>query len=354
MVKKFIYIILLLIVSSSCEEMYYADINDVENKVVIEALITNDTDVNFVSITKTKDFYDESYFTPKVTGATVSLACEDGEIYDGIELSDGYFTINHAAVPGKAYWLVLNIEGETYESEVEVMPVIPEFDSLYAKSDTLIETRYTYNGDSYDVKLSGISSFVDLPIDENLSKYRFSFVTALEWRIDPVSPFGGVTYGWHRVDVDGPFNIASRSTYSSSNEISMHKFLFLENDLRRLIDPDDYNAGAYMVGWIVEVDQFGISDKTYNFYDSANGQLEADGKLFDPVYSQLESNFICTSNPEKEVIGYFELSSHRYFRFFTKCNLGSSNVRIELTDNTNEIPPSNVIEANDNPAFWEY
>ena len=55
--------------------------------------------------------------------------------------------------------------------------------------------------------------------------------------------------------------------------------------------------------------QYTINEDTYNFYEEANSQLAASGKLFDPITTQLYGNMECTSDPSRIVLGLFEVSS---------------------------------------------
>lgn len=350
--KKFIYILLLITTCISCEEMYYADINDVDNYIVIEALVTNNQDQNFVKITKTLDFYDEDDAAPHIKNATVELIDEDGNSYWGEETSTGYFKINHSAVPGKNYKLTVVADTETYESDFQIMPPEPQIDSLYIEIETKSDMEYDYQGVPYEVETSGFSAYLDLAATDSLSNYRFNITKTMEWMIWP--PMGSTigTYGWQKSKETGVFNIAGLSRYSTDDKIKKHSLLFMENQVKEFISDSLIDEGAFMAGWVIEVDQYGLTQDAYSFYESVNGQLEADGKLFDPVYSQLETNFTCTTDPDKEVIGFFELSSYRYFRFYAMSYYGGSSKSVYETDNWSEVPDDNVIKAESGPDFW--
>jgi hypothetical protein len=67
-------------------------------------------------------------------------------------------------------------------------------------------------------------------------------------------------------------------------------------------------------GLLFKLEQLSISDNAYSFWRDAELQLEADGRLFDPVASQLKGNIRCITDSTKEVIGIFNAShvSERY------------------------------------------
>lgn len=350
--RKIFYIVILLFACFSCEDIYIADIQSTGGHIVIEALITNNRSKNFVSLTKTQGFYEKGD-VQSVEGASVELIDEDGNSYEGVETNPGYFKINHLAVSGTGYKLIVNAEGETYESDMQIMPAVPTIDSLYLIPETKIEYRYDYLGAPFEVERTGFTAYLDLPATDSVPRYRFKMNTLMEWAIPPPEDSNISTFGWLTNEVGGSFNISAPSQYSGEDKIKRHKLLFMSNRLKEFISDSIIDLGASMVGWIVEVDQYGMNKDSYNFYESVNGQLDAEGKLFDPVYSQLETNFTCISDPEKEVLGFFELSSYRYFRFFAMSPYGSSSKRIYLTGNRNRLPKSNIIRGILPPGFWE-
>ena len=354
MKKNLIHIIFMLFISTACEEVYEADLENVANQVVIESLITNDPNVNFVKISKTRGFYAEES-QQMVSGAKVELIDEHGQVFDGVETSTGYFVVNHAAVVGRNYQLRVVAEGETYESAQKQMPPLPAVDSLYVLPETKTVYYYSSYGEPVPRQVTGMHAYVDLPVTDSLDHYRFDVRSTLEYVIPPppvlIPP--PPIYCWMNFLDRDIFNIKGPSKYSDSELLRKHSLLFKNNTIGSYITQETVDSGAYMVGWIVDVEQFGISNEVYNYYDAMNDQLEAEGKLFDPVYAQLEPNIHCITKPEKEVLGLFELSSYRYWRFWMMVNRGSENAYWHLVDDIIPIPASGRIQADDPPDFWQ-
>ena len=71
----------------------------------------------------------------------------------------------------------------------------------------------------------------------------------------------------------------------------------------------DFYLGNRFQGWIVIMYQYGLSESAYYYYKDLNNQLQAEGKIFDPLYVQPESNLKCVNNPEQLILGNFEISS---------------------------------------------
>ena len=350
--KKIFYIILVLILSFACEDVYHPDLDQMDNLIVIEALITNNADKNFVKVSKTKGFYDEGA-SAMVFDATVELIDGDGQVYHGTESSTGYFLLNYSAVPGKKYKLKVIAENETYESDVEEMPPLPTFDSLYVKSELVTDYYYSSYGEPISYTEKRMHAYVDLPATDSLSRYRFSISKTMQYVI-PGPPRSFNTYGWINFGPSGSFNIKGPSKFGVEDTLKKHSLLYMSKNLGDFIAQEliDY-AYAYMEGWLVNMDEYGLSESTYNYYESMNDQLDASGKLFDAIYAQLVPNIRCSSNPDKRVLGFFELSSHRFTRFFAYSTLASEYVYFHLVNNESRIPASDAVQAETPPDFWE-
>ncbi len=356
--KKYIPLLAgLCMLLSACEEVYKADLDEVENLLVIEALLTNNASVNYVKLSKTQNFYADKSIK-SVAGATVTISDKSGNSYSLSESSTGYFLPDFSAVPGETYRIKVEAEGEIYESNYELMPETVSVDSIYVQSDKI--TTYIY--DDYGVpmakELTGMKVFADLPVSENMKYYRFSLPRTMEYVIIPPALFGPPPppiWVWKNFKQSGVFPIHGPATYGNENSLTKRELIFLQTNIRNFVDPKlvDSDTTVFMIGWIVDMSIFGMNEKSYKFYKSVNAQLEADGKLFDPVYAQLVPNFTCTSNPEKRAVGYFEVSSYAHRRFFAMAIPNSNITYFHYVEQPLPIPASGQEEATNPPAFWE-
>ena len=352
--KKLVYIIFIMFVVLACEDVYRPNLDQVENKLVIEALVTNDANQNFIRISKSRNFFDNSGIE-MVPGATVELIDGQNQVYSGQETKAGYFTLDHASKPGEHYQLRVTAEGEIYESDVEEMPALPAFDSIYAESEHVTKYYYSSYGEPIAYDAEQTHTFIDLPMTDSLANYRFNLTKTLEWIILPpmeIGPPPPTIYGWVNFGSTGNFNIAGPADYGTGDVIKRHSLIELTKKLDGLISTDYIDQEAYMEGWVIDVNEYGMSSKTFNYYRSMVDQLEATGKLFDAVYAQLEPNIHCVSNPEKTVLGYFEVSSYKKFRYFVYSSRGSNYVYSHLVHKTDPFPSADTIEAYQPPDFW--
>ena len=312
--KKLLYLFFWLLLLASCEEYYKPAIDQIEGQLVIEAFITNDQSRNFVRLTKTRNFYSVQP-SQVVSGARVELIEINGKITQGIEISSGNFTFNTLPVIGKNYKLRVLLLRDIYESEVVSMPPLPSIVGFY--TGHIVEKVYVTDGygspHAFDVPQREI--YIDAPVSDKLSHYRFSTRTILEWIYNPPSITGPPPpsiYGWQSFYQNEKFNLAGPKKFSQTEKIEKYPLLKLY-----------YNASAYLQtdtlfsnGWIIIIDQFGTSEGSYEFHKNLNSQFAADGSLFDPVQTQIFGNITCTSDPSKIVFGYFDLNSYRQYRYY--------------------------------------
>ena len=117
---------------SSCEKTVELDINQTPQKVVIEGLVTDVADHNYVKVSKTSNFYSTGN-TPRVTDATVMVEDSEGNIFNFVhytgENEDSlglYFPeVPFEGVAGRTYTLSVTTEGETYTAQDELLRIVP-------------------------------------------------------------------------------------------------------------------------------------------------------------------------------------------------------------------------------------
>jgi hypothetical protein len=143
---KFILITLfsfvLLLGFSSCEKVIDVDLNDTDQKVVIEGTILRGDTVQRIRITKTQNF-DESTAPPVVDNATVTVTDDQGNTASFTSVGNGWYeAINYPGVEGRTYTLTAVVDGTTYSGS-STMPAYQPMQALYVEfypfgTDTLI------------------------------------------------------------------------------------------------------------------------------------------------------------------------------------------------------------------------
>lgn len=347
---KLIYLALTVMLFTSCEEYYKPDLDVVPELLVVDSHVTNDPKQNFVRLSKTRSFYSTSE-EGKIIDAKVELIDTSGETTKGNEVTSGYFTFSKLPIPGRKYFIRITHGKDIYESAQVYMPPLPAIDTLYTKH----KIEKTYRTDAFGVpeqlELSGREIYIDAPTNPQLKYYRFSWRAVLQWIYSPTEyseiPPPSV-YGWKSFYDNDVFNIAGPKEFSTSDKVQQHPILWRAYNNKEYLDSLTQTGN----GWILIIDQYGISKASYDFHEKLNRQLAAEGSLFDPLLTQIYGNIKCVSNPSKIALGFFDLNSYRQHRYF--LGLGYSEKSVVTQRRLNQYPdiPDNGYQTENPPPFW--
>ena len=361
--KELIYLCWLLILFASCEEKYVPNIEAIKDQLVVEAKITNEPSMNFVHLTKTRNF-EESVSLPEVSGATVKLiGAGSAATITGYESAPGYYTFLTAPESGKQYFLRINIQTDIYESMIVTMPPLPTFTNL--RTEEVTKTFWVKNGDGIPqpVKKLGRELYVDLPVTSSLGYYRFDKREIVQWSWDSPYPFDIIptAYGWYSYVDKESFHLAAPKDYSETSKIDKYPLdMITYNPLQYL-----YSDTLKYHGMILIFDQYGTSKESYDYHTKLNSQFAANGSLFDPIQNQIVGNIICKTNPSQIVYGFFDLNSYQQFRYFYLLNTPPGVIVLKQLFRFPVIPLTGMIrtapiqkglpmpEPISPPAWWE-
>lgn len=263
--KKYILGILALASLASCTERIDLNLNDDGNKrLVIDAMITDETTAHEVKISLTSSYFANEP-APQVTGAIVTITSDKGEVYPLIEKEPGlYLTANDVTgVIGNTYTLTIDYEGVTYKA-ISMMTRVAMIDSLGQKP---AEYDYNNNGTEDD------DYYVTLYAQE---------------------PAGiGDYYMW-----EGSVNGVKVTD-------TLSRLLFADDELIDGSYVDDVSLESFGVatGDTVDVSMLSISKQMNEFLIAAMLETEWRGGLFDGPPANLPSMF------DNGAIGFFSASA---------------------------------------------
>jgi hypothetical protein len=114
----------------SCEEVVSIDVHETSMRIVIEGLVTNVTDNNFVKVSRTLPFYQDGV-TPKIVDAVVTVTDNLGNIYNfshnpsgKVETEGCYLpSTSFVGVVGREYTLSVLVNGITYSAKEKLLDV---------------------------------------------------------------------------------------------------------------------------------------------------------------------------------------------------------------------------------------
>lgn len=300
----------------ACEEIYHPDLEEVDNKLVVEAALNAELQQNTIKLYRSHSFNSEDRTYPPVTGAKIYLTDNLHNKTPFVETSYGTYLLDYKLDKSLSYQLQIELDGKTYESGLQAVPETPKLDSVYADFTTNVTVSGTANNKEDIIKEKGVRVYADIKNEAQVSHYRFDarkvilYVNHYDTLImdnEETRPI----YSWKSRYPTGSFNIAGPPEYSTVKDITKHPLEFFTSDYFRII-PDT----VLFSGWIYIVHQYGLNEDSYNYYKDLNNQLDAQGRIFDPVYIQANGNIKCLTAPDEVVLGNFEISSYAEARYY--------------------------------------
>lgn len=349
MKKTIIYILFLSAILWSCEDIYNAKIDEVENVMVVDAQIFYGQSNNIIHLYNSLGFNNSKENYSNVSGARVWLIDSENTTFELNEQSEGEFLVNERLDKKLSYKLRIMRGGNTYESDFESVPETPRIDTIYGRIETTVKNEAgAKNVDDFRY-VPGVQLYVDID-NNNKQYYRFSAQKIYQYSFFTQEVVMGeieevIHFAWGTLKPGGAFNLAAPPDFSTSLQINKHPLYFMEKAA-------GIGVGQFFQGWILILNQYGLSESAYNFYNDLNNQLQAEGKLFDPLYVQARNNIRCTSNPEQVVLGNFEISTHVERRYYVDYISPEKGFIIKPIPYFYDIPPFGEQEEIP-PDFWE-
>ncbi len=116
-----------IILITACEKVIEIPLENADQKIVIEAPLSNLTDRSYILISKTANVYEESNFE-KVSGAQVTITDKDNNVYTFLEDVAGsgkYIDTTFKVGENNIYKLKVEAEGQTFTSECITQTLTP-------------------------------------------------------------------------------------------------------------------------------------------------------------------------------------------------------------------------------------
>lgn len=264
-----IYLFLFILIGSmSCEQTVRLDTDPIETKVVIEGLVTNDADLNYIRLTSSRDFYSNGLAAGIVDAEVVVNDNEGGQVRylhnpDNLpELEGVYLPENeYAGVIGRTYTMTVTVDGEQYTAQETLLPVTP-IDSLTVAIDEDEQADPEDEGRFYEVLF-----YAQEPQDR-VDHYLFKFYRNGELIKD------------YEEDI-----------YFAEDEF-----------IGEAID-DLPIAGFYALDDLVKVEMYSITREAFIYYNDLFNLLNSDGGMFSPPPANPRTNLT------NGALGYFQVSA---------------------------------------------
>lgn len=273
-IRIFLSSLVLILVASSCTKDIDYDLNEEQERIIVDGLITSVKQKHLIKITKTTSFFETYVEAPTAENANVVIS--DGKTtYQCIEETPGhYYTADVAFEPETNYTLTIDYEGTTYTA-VDYMNKTIDIDTVVT-----FESEEFNFGKGEEELMATVALFAQE--SEGLGDYYL-------WKFQVKKP-------------DTAYKDLSPTyrdwTYASDE--------FVDGNSPADGWPIFSRIPTYEIvsGSIVRVQMFGISKGYYDFLDGLGKQVFRGG-LFDGPPANIPSNF------DNGALGYFVAASEK-------------------------------------------
>jgi hypothetical protein len=355
------YFLFMLFFLNACTELYNADINNRQQFLVIDAFIGDSPGINYVKLSYSLPF--DSVGTPqKISSAKVYVTDNLKVITPFTENTPGMYTPLNPSFTGvinKTYTLSV----ETPDKEIYVsypQKLLPQVNPVkvsggYGKKATLFENAY---GQAQKREENVCEIYYDFKaIQEEVPRLRFTSSQIMEYIISKGIMQPVVFYCWY-VYTDNSLRYTSEKYQTHSDEINNQIVSVTAPDSRITVRDMSLSTLTYTDSIIntseyrriIRINQYRLNPSSYAWYKGIESQSSSEGKIFDPLTSQLYGNLFCKSNPEKLVLGFFEVSPVTTSSWMVFREGPGTTITIKSAPNI--YPPSGGFTLNKPPDFW--
>jgi hypothetical protein len=267
--KKIFISVIVMATLVACEEPYHIEQDASEVNIVIEGLLTNREDMQYIKVSRTVDFYTDGD-APRVSDAIVSVTDDLGNVFEYVHNPNNsedslgyYFPANpFSGEIGRTYELTVVVDGTTYSASDKLLSITP-IDSLTTRLDSEEQADPEDQGRFYEVLI-----FVKEPQDEE-NFYLFKF-----YRNDSLS-------------------------FDNHTDIYYSDDKLLQENIDGIPAPSHFALND-----LARVEAYSLSRQGYVFYNDLSSLLNNDsGGMFGPIPSTPRTNLT------NGALGFFQVSA---------------------------------------------
>jgi hypothetical protein len=286
----------LILCCSGCVTEFVPDIREENNILVVEGLITDQSEVYQIKISTSMPVGTTDTIKP-LGGCTVTVLNDSGNSYTFQEGETGIYR-SPSEMTGRIWdFYKLHITAPrgsimlNYESEfIQMLPVSPvslDYEKVIINDQPI--DRFDEEGCRIFLNTNAaFTGFMRWDYSETwILRLPFSVPNAKCW----VS--------------DRSRNIMIRNNVSSNEEFIREPLLYISNNTDRL-----------KTRYSIEVNQYSINENEYNYWAALKTMTEENGGIYDVIPSSVMGNIHCIEDPHQTVLGYFSVSAKTSQRIF--------------------------------------
>ena len=261
----FFFIIISLVLLSSCEVPITLDLKQTPSKIVIEGLVTDKPGKQYVKVSRSNSFYDNGTI-PTVTDAQVMVKDDLGNEFpfDAASDSAGYYfpqQNDFAGEIGRTYYLTVTVDNTTYTAEDKLLSVFA-IDSL----------KYRVNSDEKEK-----------PKTEN------KFYELQMFAKEPQATKDYYFFKFYRND---------SLKFDNNSDVYAYDDEALSENIDGIVLPLYYGIGD-----TARVEIYSLSRTGFTFYSDLMNLINNDGGIFNAPPAN------CRNNLSNGALGFFQVSA---------------------------------------------
>lgn len=344
--KFFGLILLASFVLNSCIDEVKLDIDNNQQRLVLEGQIADSLQVYTIKISNSAiiGVGNDNILTP-VSGATVMVLDDEGGSFEFAETSPGNYSREMRGEVGRTYHLeVTTSDGKSIKSNPTVLRASPPL--LPASAEVIQDITISANGrpvtaNKLSVKMNtDVSGLADRPY--------------LRWQAK----------GEYEFKENYPMALNTKTCYIKNNIDINNIKVFDTNDLAGGLLTDepflltDYNY-RFAFQYCFHLFQYSISKEEYKYWQTVHDIVNIDGSLFDPPPGTVKGNLYNTNDPEEQILGYFSVAGVSYRRefmdaislsFYVEPKCSSLSFRPQYSECRECLQIAN--SSLDKPSYW--
>jgi len=357
--SRFYLVVFLFLLS--CTELYEPDIDNRNQILVIDAFIGNSVGTSYVSLSLSLPF-DSLGIPEKISPESVYVTDDQNIKTVFRKSSPGVYIPENYSFKGeinKTYILTVKTsDNQVFQSSPQKMlqPLNPvkvwggynKYSYLYDNGNGKVIPR---EEDVCEIYFDFISSSGELP------RFRFTSSQIVEYTITKGMMNEMTFFCWFTTD-DKSLRFTSEKYPSASGEINNQVVSVTDADGKITVTDMSLQKRGYgdtvvtihEHKRIIRINQYRLNPDSYLWYKGIEKQSSSEGKVFDPLPSQLSGNISCLTDPARHVLGFFEVSpvTTRSWVVYR----GGPGIPVKMESVPNIYPQSQGFTINYPPGFW--
>ena len=308
--RNLLYIIITVLLSGCIDAYNPEGVEEISDLLVIEGTITDNESVFYL---RTSVGISEKLTSQEtIDNAIVYVEKENGEKLPGIFQGQGAYLVTTGILDaGMKYRLLVDIKGEEYRSDFLSPLFTPEIDSIAplkkGQGEPVYMCVYTHD-------------------PNNQSRYYlWSYNEIWEVKTELFANYGHLD---HEYPQEFTLSTSENTYYCWGRDNSKIMLLGSTDKLsenviyqKRLNEISCSNDRLSILYYIL-VKQNQIRKEAYDYYSNIQKNIEQTGSIFTPVPSEVRGNILCTTSPERPVIGYIDVSTTMNIELFVPVSMG--------------------------------